>query len=65
MAGLGKEAEKGSGVSTRGFAGGEGQVVREHQQVTAHLLVCLKGWFKGWRRLAGDRAVRGGGGVRR
>ena len=49
----------------RGFAGGEGQGAREHEGLEAHLLVCLKGWFKGCRRLAGDRAVRGGGGVRR
>jgi len=60
-----EDREGGWPIPVRGVAGGEGQGAREDQWFKAHLLVCLKGWIKGWRRLAGDGALHGGGGVRR
>jgi hypothetical protein len=45
----------------REVAGGEGQGAREHKEVKAHLLVCLKGARGGRRGLIDDEAVRGGG----
>jgi len=50
-------------IPARGFAGGEGRGAREKEWAMAHLMVCLKGWIKGWRRLASDGIVHGGGGA--
>ena len=55
-----EDREGGWPIPVRGVAGGEGQGAREDQWFKAHLLVCLKGWIKGWRGFAGDGAVRGG-----
>jgi len=62
----GEEGRGGAGhVLVREGAGGEGQGAREHKELKAHLLVCLKGARDGRRGLIGDEAVRGGGGDRR